>query len=248
MFAAVDESLSRLYPDRRWGHRDEQVAFEGGLSAEEGQELAETIARKLGVATRFVPGGDDEWCDYIYVLCLGRVPSIVDIREDALAGRQDWSAEIEAAGHLGVFPSVDDDASDEDTNMDDRYLRIAVSAIVRFVGVQEVAMRLRRKADAVVITERVRSGVFDPILLPRFQALVALLSQTDIRHLDFGEIVEPPNEFDGGDYVEKFGTPPTVANYLFSPRPVTTEVTTVLDLAGVNSTSFGAAFRESSAI
>jgi hypothetical protein len=222
MFGAIDEILARLYPHRRWGHRDEVAAFEAGIASDEGEDLARTIAARLGVATRFVAGGIDEWCDYIYVLCLGRAPSIVDIREDRLQAQ----ADLQLPQAERAEPQGEEDG--EEDAMDDRYLRLTLSALARVVGVQEVAMRLRRHDDAIVVTEQVRGGVFDPILLPRFQALVALLAETDLRHLDFGEIVEPPVDFDGEDYLRQFGSAPVVANYLFSPRPVATKVTTVL--------------------
>lgn len=232
MFGAIDEILARLYPHRRWGHRDEAAAFEAGIASDEGEDLARTIAARLGVATRFVAGGIDEWCDYIYVLCLGRAPSIVDIREDRLQAQADLHLDpAERADPPGEDQGAADPGEDDGEDaMDDRYLRLTLSALARVVGVQEVAMRLRRHGDAIVVTEQVRGGVFDPILLPRFQALVALLAETDLRHLDFGEIVEPPVDFDGDDYVRQFGSAPVVANYLFSPRPVATRVTTVLEI------------------
>jgi hypothetical protein len=242
MFGAIDEILARLYPHRRWGHRDEVAAFEAGIASDEGEDLARTIAARLGVSTRFVAGGIDEWCDYIYVLCLGRAPSIVDLREDRLqaqadlhlrlAERADTRGEAQGMEDQGMEDQGVDDGEDDggEDAMDDRYLRLTLSALARVVGVQEVAMRLRRHGDAIVVTEQVRGGVFDPILLPRFQALVALLAETDLRHLDFGEIVEPPVDFDGADYVRQFGSAPVVANYLFSPRPVATRVTTILEV------------------
>jgi hypothetical protein len=217
MFAAIEHVLGHLYPDRRWDNRDEAAALDSGIGPEEGARLAATIAARMGVATRFVAGEADEWCDYVYVLCLGREPSIVELRERA-----------EGAG-----PSIDrrdealDEALDEplDEALDDRYLRLALSSVARVVGVQEVSMRLRREGTVALLTENVRAGVFDPILLPRFQALVALLAEAELRHLDFGELVEPPPGFDGSAYASRFGILPTVANYLFSPRPVASQVT-----------------------
>ncbi|HEY8926400.1 MAG TPA: hypothetical protein VIU64_18590, partial [Polyangia bacterium] len=109
--------------------------------------------------------------------------------------------------------------------LEERYLRVALSSVARFAGVQEVAMTLDHDepGGGLVVTERARSGVFDPVLLPRFQSLVAVLSEADIRHLDFGEIVEPPEGFDAGaDYAERFGAAsPVIANYLFYPQPPT---------------------------
>jgi len=61
--------------------------------------------------------------------------------------------------------------------------------------------------------------VFDPILLRRFQGLVAVLAEHDVRHLDFGEITEAPDGYDPGDYADRYGGAPSVANYFFYPQP-----------------------------
>lgn len=212
MFAAVDAALARLYPTRRWGERDELAALEGGITPDEGEELARALAARLGTSTTFRPGDEHEWCDYVYVLCLGRTPSIVDLREGRAEAREDAAPE-----------------TDGDVALDERYLRVALSSLGRFAGVQEVAMSLERADDVLVVTERARGGVFDPILLQRFQGVVAALAERDIRHLDFGEIVEPPPGFDIADYAERFGTEPVIANYLFYPQPPTTVSTVVLD-------------------
>jgi hypothetical protein len=211
MFAAVDEALERLYPTRRWGERDEDAALDAGFTPEEGEELARALATRMGTSTLFRRGDTTEWCDYIYVLCLGRTPSIAEIREGRADARMDATVE-----------------TDSEVQLDERYLRIALSGLARFAGVQEVAMTLDRNGADLIITERARSGVFDPILLPRFQALVAVLAERDIRHLDFGEIVEAPADFDPADYPERFGAAPVIANYLFYPQPPTTVGTVVL--------------------
>jgi hypothetical protein len=214
MFAAIDDALARLYPTRRWNERDDAVAMEDGVGREEGEALCEALAARMGTATLYRPGDAGEWCDYIYVLCLGRTPSIAQIRERL------------AAGDPAGVPFGEGDA--DETTLDERYLRIALSTVARFAGVQEVSMTLRRDGDDVVIVERARSGVFDPILLPRFQALVAVLAATDIRHLDFGEIVEAPEGFDPTNYAEQYGGgAPVIANYLFYPQPPTAVSTAV---------------------
>lgn len=209
MFAAIDDALARLYPTRRWDERDDTVAMEEGVSREEGEALCDAIAKGMGTATLFRPGEPGEWCDYIYVLCLGRTPSVAEVRERLAEGN----------------PFGDGEA--DETGLDEVYLRVALSSVARFAGVQEVSMTLRRDGDDLVIVERARSGVFDPILLPRFQALVAVLAATDIRHLDFGEIVEAPEGFDPGGYTARFGAVPVIANYLFYPQPPTAISTVV---------------------
>jgi hypothetical protein len=221
MFAAIEGALARLYPTRRWGERDDAAALAEGIEREEGEALAAAVARRLGTAVVFRPGEPDEWCDYVYVLCLGRTPCIAELRE-RLAGRQ---AED---GEGGGASSFDLEA---EAPLEERYLRIALSSVTRFAGVQEVAMTLDREPEGgdVVVTERARSGVFDPVLLPRFQTLVAVLAEEDIRHLDFGEIVEPPEGFEAvADYAERFGAAaPVIANYLFYPQPPTAITTAV---------------------
>ncbi|MES1205844.1 MAG: hypothetical protein ABUS79_07895 [Pseudomonadota bacterium] len=239
MFAAVDEALARLYPTRRWGERDEATALGQGFSSEEGEALASAIAQRLGTAALYQPGGADEWCDYIYVLCLGRVPCIAEIRAGVAAlppDLDDTAEPLDADGDL----LVEDGGA---TGLDERYLRVALSSLARFAGVQEVAMTLRRAPGRggtregngggdIVVTERARSGVFDPVLLPRFQSLVAVFAEWEIRHLDFGEIVEPPADFQPADYADRFGGEPVIANYLFYPQPPTTVSTVVLTDAG----------------
>lgn len=219
MFAAVDDALARLYPTRRWGERDDAAALDDGITRDEGEALALALGKRMGTAVVFKPGDAEEWCDYVYVLCLGRTPCIAELRE-GLAGHLD-----EASGG-GALPDGAEDG--HDIGLDERYLRVALSGIARFAGVQEVAMTLRRHGDDLVITERARSGVFDPILLPRFQTLVAGLAAADIRHLDFGEIVEAPAGFDAGGHAARFGAEPVIANYLFYPQSPTAVSTLVL--------------------
>jgi hypothetical protein len=203
MFAAMDEALLRLYPSRRWGERDEAAAFRAGV-ASAGPLLADRLSRRLEAMSLFRPGTPDEYCDFVYVLCFGRTPSLIEVREGTAA------------------PEAED-------HIDELYLRVALSSVAPFAAVQQVAMSLRRSdAGEVVIAEAPRTGVFDPVLLPRFQKLVAVLAELDIRHLDFGEMTQPPPDFDAGDYGDLYGGAPTVANYFFYPQPASAITTTVI--------------------
>jgi hypothetical protein len=215
MFAAIDDALARLYPTRRWGERDEEAALRGGVPRAEAVHLAELLAPRLKAMALFHPGAADDPCDYVYVLCVGRTPSIVEIREGAATGE-------------GAREVVDQ--AEGDGPLDEVYLRVALSGLVRFAAVQEVTMRMvRAPGGDLVITESPRTGVFNPILLRRFQSLVAVLTELDIRHIDFGEILEPPPGYDPADYATHFTGTPTVANYLFYPHPCTAITTTVLE-------------------
>jgi hypothetical protein len=215
MFDAIDEALGRLYPTRRWDERDEAAGFGAGLGAGEGDALAAALAARLHAATLYRPGSAEETCDYVYVLCLGRTPSLVELRESAL--------EAGAAGALR-------DAIGEGP-VTEVYLRVALSTLAPFAAVQEVVLTAAAAHPgdgSVVLTEAPRAGIFEPALLKRLQALVAVLAERNIRHLDFGEIVEPPAGFDPGGYADDYGGVPGIANYLFYPQPPAAIATTTL--------------------
>jgi hypothetical protein len=207
MFSAVDEALARLYPTKRWTERDEAAGFGAGVSPGEGAALARALASRLKALALYRPGTAEETCDYVYVLCLGRTPSLIERRE-------------------GVVARLDDAGERDD--VEELYLRVALSTVARFAGVQQVTMRASREEDELVISEAPRTGVFDPVLLKRFQALVAVLAEHDIRHLDFGEITTAPEGFDPGDYADRYGGAPAVANYLFFPQPASAVTTTIV--------------------
>jgi hypothetical protein len=205
MFGAIDEALARLYPTRRWTERDEAAAFGAGVTAGEGAALARALASRLKALALHRPGTAEETCDYVYVLCLGRTPSLIERRE-------------------GLVERLEDDA-----DVEELYLRVALSTVARFAGVQQVTMRATRDEDGqFVISEAPRTGVFDPVLLKRFQALVAVLAEHDIRHLDFGEILTAPEGYDPADYAERYGGAPAIANYLFFPQPASAVTTVVV--------------------
>jgi hypothetical protein len=215
MFAAIDDALARLYPTRRWDERDEAAGFGAGLPAGEGDALAAALAARLHAATLYRPGGPEETCDYVYVLCLGRTPSLVELRESAL--------DAGAAGALR-------DAIAEGP-VTELYLRVALSTLAPFAAVQEVVVTAAGAQvgdGTVVLTEAPRAGIFEPGLLKRLQGLVAVLAERNIRHLDFGEIVEPPAGFDPGGYADDYGGVPGIANYLFYPQPAAAIATTTL--------------------
>lgn len=214
MFERVDAALARLYPTRRWGEPDDRARFGAGVGAADGEALAEELSVELDAATYFRAGAEDEYCDYIYVLCVGREPCLVQLR--------DGGAPVPAELSPG-------DAVRE------QYLRVCLSDGARLAGVQQTAMDLDWEEGAWVVRERPRPGVYDPPLLRRFQRLVALLPAYEITHVDFGEISAPPPGFDPGDYARLYGGEPHVANYLFYPQPSNTIVTTVLEPAQMSS-------------
>ena len=175
MFAAIEEALVRLYPDRRWHERADGPA--GGVGTALGLRLAELLARRLSARTLFLPGGEPGCCSYVYVLCTGRPPALIDRRE--------------GLGPAGVI----DDVSPGRGALEELYLRVALSGLAPFAAVQQVTLRGEPLGDRLLVEETPRSGVFDPPLLRRFQQLVAVLAELRIRHLDCGEIVERTGRF-----------------------------------------------------
>ena len=212
MFAELDETLARLYPTRCWSERDDGAAFGWGIEGGEGEALARALAGPLRAATTYIAGTPEETCDYVYVLCLGRPPSLVDLRE----GRLTEAEAEEARAAVAAGP------------VEELYLRVALSSLARVAAVQEVRVSAEAQGGTLSIIEAPRAGVFDPILLPRMRQLVAALREHHLRHLDFGEIVEPPAGFDPGDYADEWGRPPAIANYLFYPQAPATVTTATL--------------------
>jgi len=201
MMASVDQALDQLYPTRTWGEPDEREV--AGLPPDELAALADELASTLGAATFVRPGGDDESCDFIYVLCLGRTPCVVQVRDHGVAVPAEWHAAT-ATGSISEL-----------------YLRLVVSQRARVAAVQQVAVELVRASTGYLVREQPRAGVYDAPLLPRMQKLVATLPAYELLHVDFGEIAHAPPGYHAGTWRELFGGEPAIANYLFYPQPTT---------------------------
>jgi hypothetical protein len=208
MIEAVDRTLVRLYPTRTWGELDDAAAADGGLSPDEIAALADELASTLGAAT-FVRPSDDDPCDFIYVLCMGRTPCIVQVRDQ------------------GVPPPAEWDGPDG-SMIEELYLRICLSQLARVSAVQQVAIDLMRVGSGFVVRERPRAGVYDPPLLPRMQRVVATLPAYDLLHVDFGEIAHAPTGYSAGGWRELYGGEPAIANYLFYAQPPTMVATVLI--------------------
>ena len=203
MLASVDRTLDELYPTRTWGQPIDAIA---GPSPGELAGLAEELAGELRAATFVRPGGDDEPCDYIYVLCVGRTPCIVQARDHGVPVPDEWDAEIH-----------------------EQYLRVVVSQRARVAAVQQVAVDAVRTPDGVIVREAPRAGVYDAPLLARMQKLVAILPAYELLHVDFGEIAHAPPGYQAGAWRELFGGDPSIANYLFYPQPTTMVATSFVE-------------------
>lgn len=210
MIASVDRTLAQLYPTRIWGEPDDrQIA---GPAADEIAALADELAGELHAATFVRPGRDDEPCDYLYVLCMGRSPCAIQVRDHGVPAPAEWrstgaeiGAEIEA----------------ENKGISELYLRLVVSQRARIAAVQQVAVEVVPAGRGYLVCERPRAGVYDAPLLPRMQKLVAILPAYELLHVDFGEIAHAPPGYHAGAWRELFGGEPAIANYLFYPQPTT---------------------------
>src|SRR5512146_171576 len=89
MITSVESAMEQLYPTRTWGEASDELVPES-LPPDELAALAEELATELKAATFVRPGGDDEPCDYIYVLCLGRAPCVVQVRDHGVAAPDEW--------------------------------------------------------------------------------------------------------------------------------------------------------------
>jgi hypothetical protein len=208
--------LPELYPARRFGAIDDDAR--DGISEREGRRLARQAAVLLKAPAFFRAGEPHEACDYIYVLCVGREPCLLELRDAASLDFQDGDAVRE------------------------KYLRVALSSLARVTTVQEVSFELDREPPATSdedvqipdggplwrLVERPSPGIYDPILLKRTRKLVELLVAAEITFLDFGLIENPPLGFDSGEYPTEYGQEPGIVNYLFYPHPPRAVATTYI--------------------
>jgi hypothetical protein len=206
MMASVEQALTQLYPTRTWGEPDDSEP--AGLPVDEIAALADELAGTLGAATFVRAGGDDEPCDYLYTLCMGRTPCIVQVRDHGVPAPAEWR---------------------DGEPLRELYLRLVISQRARVAAVQQVSMDLIRAGSGFVVREQPRAGVYDAPLLHRMQKLVATLPAYDLLHVDFGEIAHAPPGFDAGVWRELFGGEPAIANYLFYPQPTTMVATGFID-------------------
>jgi hypothetical protein len=198
-----------LYPSKTWGEVEDSEP--DGMPRDELDALADELAQELGAATFVREGGDDEPCDYIYVLCMGRAPCVVQVRDHDVAVPDEW---LSLTGDSGIS---------------ELYLRVVVSQRARVAAVQQVAIDLQRGVDGGwLVRERPRAGVYDAPLLHRMQKLVAILPAYELLSVDFGDIAHAPPGFQPGVWRDLFGGDPSIANYLFYPQPTTMVATTTI--------------------
>jgi hypothetical protein len=196
--SAIDDALRLVYPGGTWGRPDDEARFGAGVRPAEVKRLAQALSTATRAPTFHRPGGADDLCEFVWVLCVGRTPALIDVR-DGLA------------------------APDGD-RVRERYLRVAFSSVARVATVQEVALEL----DGNLLRELPQPGVYDAQLLKRMRAIVDLVEASDIEHLDFGLVDVPHPGAQPGDYVERYGVEPAIVNFLFYAQPARTSSSTWL--------------------
>lgn len=201
MMATVDDTLARLYPARTWGPPTGRL---GHAAADEAAGLADELATVLDAATVVVPGDVGAHCDFVYVLCVGRPPCAIAVRDAGVPVPAEWrGGEVHEA-----------------------YLRIALSRLCPLAALQEVVVDAFDDHGGVIVREAARAGVYSAPLLRRMQRLVATLPAYGVVHVDTGEISGPPPGYGAGAWTELYAGVPAIANYLFSAQPLTMVTTT----------------------
>lgn len=230
----LDGLIARLYPRRTWGEPDDAACFRGGLHRSEVTRLGQQLATALKAPAYVQAGGPADLCSFIYVLCLGRQPSLLELRAGGAAAP-------EAPALADARPDAADrepGLSPEADTIRERYLRIACSGITRAACVQEVALELYTSRalcppGMAMIKELPLPGVFDPKLLKRFQKTTDLLLAHGVEHLDMGLLDVPAAELGlrGGDYARRFGMEPALLNFFFYAQPVQTAAAAFVPLS-----------------
>ncbi len=208
---AIEAALASIYPGRRWGEPDDAARFGAGVTPAEAKRLARALSTATRAPTWHRPGADEDLCETIWILCLGREPALVEQLE---------AGECEAG------------------RVEERYLRVSLSTVARLACVQEVVVKMAEDGAGAVLEVAPRAGVYDGTLLKRMRATVALLEAHRLEHLDFGLVAKPWAEGDGAAYVERYGVEPQIVNYLFYAAPATAASTVWLpSKAAVNEPS-----------
>jgi hypothetical protein len=201
--AVIDELMRAIYPDGIWGRPDDEARFRAGIREREARALGRALAAAAAAPAFFRAGGADDLCHYVYVLCLGRAPALIEVRD-------------------GLAPPEAD-------HVRERYLRVHFSTVGRVATIQEVAMELDRVDDGWLVRELPQPGVYDAKLLKRMRAIVDLIEASDIEHLDFGVVDQPWPGGGDGEYAARYGVTPGLVNFLFYAQPARTSATTLLD-------------------
>lgn len=198
MFRVMESTLAALYPSKTWGEINDAAIVPPVIDLD---AFARDISQELAAPAFVMTGSEEDPCDRIDILCVGRHPCSRTLHPDNTA-------------EVAAFPEGDE-----------HFLRVLISQLAPVVAVQEVIVGARRVDQQLLLTETTRAGVFSPALLSRMQRLVALFPTYELEHLDFGDMSSPPSGFHPGQWPSRFGAPaPALSNYFFLSRPATLDV------------------------
>ncbi len=219
--------IAELYPSGLWGApqlpaaeaaEDRSAGLSAGVGTAELLTLASELSTVLKTPCYIVPGDEDDLCHFIYILCLGREPSLLELRDEVTSGQRP-----------GLWLEAE--------QLRERYLRVSLSLLTRIACVQEVALELDPAEEleprqslaadepaSFRLREIPMPGVFTAPLLKRLQRTVDLLEAHGIEHLDMGLLDVEASAFglEPGDYASRYGVPPALLNYFFYAQPVQT--------------------------
>lgn len=152
--------------------RAQPLKNENGREAEQAffafEATAQRVCQQLAQATQapcyLLPPADRDFCRFLYVLCVGRPPPLIRLRNKKTL--PDFSA----------------------TPLTDQYLRVALSVVSPAACVQEVTVTASLQTTSsgieAVFVEKPRAGLYEPSLLARFSKVVDVLSAYGFRSID----------------------------------------------------------------
>ena len=116
----LDEVLARVYPRRAWGEPDDEARFQAGVPRAESRRIARAMAEAVRAPVYYRPGDASDLGDFAWILCVGRPPSLLEVREGRVKA--------------------------ESAHIEEKYLRVCFSSLARMAAVQEVSLTLEEIA------------------------------------------------------------------------------------------------------
>ena len=122
----------------------------------------------------------------------------------------------------------------ENGPLEELYLRVSISDLVPFAAVQQVSVRGELLGDVLVIEEAPRTGVFDPVLLPRMQKVVAILVEPGAAKPGFRRNFGAPAGLRSGRLCRALRWRPRGGQLLLLPQPCSRVTTTVVPFSAAD--------------
>src|SRR5947209_3659358 len=78
---ALESAIARVYPSRKWGQPDDEARFGAGVPSREVRRIARALSVACRAPTFWRAAEPDDLCELVWVLCVGREPALVDVRD-----------------------------------------------------------------------------------------------------------------------------------------------------------------------